>query len=104
MRLRCYIGISTKPREKISKLFPEAPDKTSLINGFVFHADKDADGNYISNNADATTFHEVINFLKNTKIRTENLLILIEISNPSYLKLSQNKKKQKKMQESILHH
>lgn len=53
-----------EPREKISKLFPEAPDKTSLINGFVFHADKDADGNYISNNADATTFHEVIKLFK----------------------------------------
>ena len=49
-------------------------------------------------------FTRLLNFLKNTKIRTENLLILIEISNPSYLKLSQNKKKQKKMQESILHH
>lgn len=53
-----------EPREKIGKLFPEAPDKTSLINGFVFHADKDADGNYISNNADATTFHEVIKLFK----------------------------------------
>lgn len=53
-----------EPREKISKLFPEAPDKTSVINGFVFHAEKDADGNYISNNADATTFHEVMKLFK----------------------------------------
>lgn len=53
-----------EPREKISKLFPEAPDKTSLINGFVFHAEKDADGNYTSNNADATTFHEVMKLFK----------------------------------------
>lgn len=53
-----------EPREKISKLFPEAPDKTSVINGFVFHAEKDADGNYISNNADATTFHEVMRLFK----------------------------------------
>lgn len=53
-----------EPRERISKLFPEAPDKTSVINGFVFHAEKDADGNYISNNADATTFHEVIKLFK----------------------------------------
>lgn len=51
-------------REKISKLFPEASDKTSVINGFVFHAEKDADGNYISNNADATTFHEVMKLFK----------------------------------------
>ena len=53
-----------EPREKISKLFPEAPDRTSVINGFVFHAEKDADGNYISNNADATTFHEVMRLFK----------------------------------------
>ncbi len=53
-----------EPREKISKLFPEAPDKTSIINGFVFHAQKDSDGNYISNNADATTFHEILKLFK----------------------------------------
>lgn len=53
-----------EPREKISKLFPEAPDKTSVINGFVFHAEKDSDGNYISNNADATTFHEIMKLFK----------------------------------------
>lgn len=53
-----------EPREKISKLFPEAPDRTSVINGFVFHAEKDADGNYISNNADATTFYEVMRLFK----------------------------------------
>ena len=53
-----------EPREKISKLFPEAPDRTSVINGFVFHAEKDADGNYISNNADATTFYEVMKLFK----------------------------------------
>ena len=53
-----------EPREKISRLFPEASDKTSIINGFVFHAGKDADGNYISNNADATTFYEVMKLFK----------------------------------------
>lgn len=53
-----------EPREKISKLFPAAPDKTSVINGFVFHAEKDSDGNYISNNADATTFHEIMRLFK----------------------------------------
>ena len=53
-----------EPREKINKLFPEAPDKTSIINGFVFHASKDADGNYVSNNADATTFHEIMKLFK----------------------------------------
>ena len=49
-----------EPREKIVRLFPVAADNTSIINGFVFHADKDAMGNYISNNADAATFHEIL--------------------------------------------
>lgn len=53
-----------EPREKISRLFPEAQDKTSVINGFVFHAERDANGEYISNNADATTFHEVMRLFK----------------------------------------
>lgn len=53
----------TEPREKIAALFPQAPDKTSVINGFVFHAEKGADG-YTSNNADATTFHEIMKMFK----------------------------------------
>lgn len=51
-------------RSKISLLFPESNDKTSVINGCVFHAEQDANGNYISNNADATTFHEIMNLFK----------------------------------------
>ncbi|MBO5565828.1 MAG: N-6 DNA methylase [Succinivibrio sp.] len=53
----------TGPREQISLLFPQAPDKTSVINGFVFHAEKTADG-YISNSADATVFHEIMKMFK----------------------------------------
>lgn len=53
-----------EPREKISRLFPKAPDDTSVINGFVFHAEKDSDGNYISRDSDATTFHEVMRLFK----------------------------------------
>ena len=63
-------------RAKISLLFPESKDKTSVINGFVFHAEQDADGNYISNNADATTFHEIINLFKEYE-RTEGKFLNI---------------------------
>lgn len=51
-------------RAKISILFPEADDKTSVINGFVFHAGIDADGNYISNNGDEATFHAIMKLFK----------------------------------------
>lgn len=51
-------------RAKISILFPEANDGTSVINGFVFHACIDSDGNYISNNGDEATFHEIMKLFK----------------------------------------
>lgn len=54
--LYCYL---TDPREKIKLLFPEASDKTSIINGTIFHASKTPTG-YICNGTDAITFHEVI--------------------------------------------
>lgn len=40
-------------------LFPEASDKTSIINGAIFHESKTPTG-YICNGTDAITFHEVI--------------------------------------------
>lgn len=86
-----------EPREKISKLFPEAPDKTSIINGFVFHADKDADGNYISNNADATTFHEVMKLFKEYE-KTEGKFI--DINRDFKSKLFETFTKQEKTKEN----
>lgn len=92
-----------EPREKISKLFPEAPDKTSVINGFVFHAEKDAVGNYISNNADATTFHEVMKLFKEYE-DTEGKFIHINRDFKSKLfETFTKQEKPKKMQESISH-
>ena len=49
----------TDPREKIKMLFPEANDKTSIINGTIFHASKTSSG-YIANGTDAITFHEIM--------------------------------------------
>lgn len=49
----------TDPREKIKMLFPEASDKTSIINGTIFHASKTSSG-YIANGTDAITFKEIM--------------------------------------------
>lgn len=49
----------TDPREKIKMLFPEAKDKTSIINGTIFHAYKTSSG-YIANGTDAITFKEIM--------------------------------------------
>lgn len=49
----------TDPREKVKMLFPEANDKTSIINGTIFHASKTSSG-YIANGTDAITFKEIM--------------------------------------------
>lgn len=49
----------TDPREKIKMLFPEAEDKTTIINGTIFHASKTSNG-YIANGTDAITFKEIM--------------------------------------------
>lgn len=43
-----YLG-ATGPREKIKSLFPEGADGTTVVNGDVFHAIKNKDGEYIVN-------------------------------------------------------
>jgi type I restriction-modification system DNA methylase subunit len=47
-------------RETINALFPAAPDKTSIINGTIFHAFKDSKGEYKCNGTDAKTFHAIL--------------------------------------------
>ncbi|MBO4235592.1 MAG: N-6 DNA methylase [Firmicutes bacterium] len=48
------------PRETINVLFPVAPDKTTIINGTIFHAFKDSKGMYRCNGTDAKTFHAIL--------------------------------------------
>lgn len=49
-----YLG-TTGPREKIKSLFPEGVDGTTVVNGDVFHAIKNKDGEYVVN-GDGKTF------------------------------------------------
>lgn len=48
------------PRETMRKLFPEGKDGTTIINGKVFHAEKDDFNNYISKDNTDMIFKQVI--------------------------------------------
>ena len=48
------------PRETMKVLFPEGIDGTSIINGKVFHAEKDKFNNYISKDNTDMIFKQVI--------------------------------------------
>lgn len=63
----------TDPREKIKMLFPEADDKTSIINGSIFHASKTSTG-YICNGTDAITFHELMKLFADYEKRNGKFL------------------------------
>lgn len=84
-------------RLKISLLFPQSIDKTSVINGFVFHAEQDSSGNYISNNADEKTFHEIMKLFKEYE-NTEGKFI--EINRDFKSKLFETFTKQEKTKEN----
>lgn len=57
-----YLG-TTGPREKIKSLFPEGVDGTTVVNGDVFHAIKNKDGEYVVN-GDGKTFRNIIDEFK----------------------------------------
>lgn len=57
-----YLGTSG-PREKIKSLFPAGSDGTTIINGDIFHAIKDQNGEYMIN-GDGDTFKNIIEELK----------------------------------------
>lgn len=67
--LAFYLG-ETGPREKIKCLFPEGDDGTTVINvnGDVFHALKNKNGEYIVN-GDGKTFRLIIEEFKKYEIK-----------------------------------
>lgn len=56
--LAFYLG-ETGPRERIKTLFPAGDDGTTVVNGDVFHAIKDKNGEYVVN-GDGRTFHLIM--------------------------------------------
>jgi len=60
--LAFYLG-ETGPRERIKNLFPAGDDGTTVVNGDVFHAIKDSNGEYITN-GDGKTFQSIIEEFK----------------------------------------
>ena len=56
--LAFYLG-ETGPRERIKTLFPAGDDGTTVVNGDVFHAIKDKNGEYVVN-GDGKTFHLIM--------------------------------------------
>ncbi|WP_433922546.1 HsdM family class I SAM-dependent methyltransferase [Paenibacillus taichungensis] len=48
------------PRNTMKLLFPEGPDKTTIVNGQVFHAKKDLTGHYISEDSTDEVFKNVM--------------------------------------------
>lgn len=65
--LAFYLG-ETGPREKIKSLFPEGEDGTTVVNGDVFHALKNKNGEYIVN-GDGKTFRLIIEEFKKYEIK-----------------------------------
>jgi Type I restriction-modification system methyltransferase subunit len=62
-----YLG-ATGPREKIKSLFPEGDDGTTVVNGDVFHAIKDKNGEYVVN-GDGKVFKNIIEEFKRYESR-----------------------------------
>lgn len=62
-----YLG-PTGPREKIKSLFPEGDDGTTVVNGDVFHAIKDKNGEYVVN-GDGKVFKNIVEEFKRYESR-----------------------------------
>lgn len=48
------------PREQMKLLFPEGKDRTSIVNGQIFHAKKGIDGHYIDEDTHALCFKSIV--------------------------------------------
>lgn len=91
-----YLG-KQGPRERIKALFPKGIDETTIVNGDVFHADKNANGEYI-NNGDGETFKSIIYEFK--KYETEHgkfLNVNKDFKSKLFESFLKNEKDKKKM-------
>lgn len=94
--LAFYLG-ETGPREKIKNLFPEGDDGTTVVNGDVFHAIKDKDGEYVVN-GDGKTFHLIMDeFVRYEKKHGKFININKEFKSKLFECFLKNEKDKKKM-------
>ena len=88
---------STGPREKIKTLFPEGIDKTTIVNGDVFHAEKDKNGEYIKN-GDGDTFRGIIEEFKKYEDKNGKFLnVNKDFKSKLFESFLKNEKDKKKM-------
>ena len=92
-----YYLSSTGPREKIKTLFPEGSDKTTIVNGDVFHAEKDKNGEYIKN-GDGDTFRGIIEEFKKYEDKNGKFLnVNKDFKSKLFESFLKNEKDKKKM-------
>lgn len=92
-----YYLCSTGPREKIKTLFPEGIDKTTIVNGDVFHAEKDKNGEYIKN-GDGDTFRGIIEEFKKYEDKNGKFLnVNKDFKSKLFESFLKNEKDKKKM-------
>lgn len=94
--LAFYLG-ETGPRERIKTLFPAGDDGTTVVNGDVFHAIKDKNGEYVVN-GDGKTFHLIMDeFAKYEKKHGKFININKDFKSKLFECFLKNEKDKKKM-------
>lgn len=94
--LAFYLG-ETGPRERIKTLFPAGDDGTTVVNGDIFHAVKDKNGEYVAN-GDGKTFHLILNeFAKYEKKHGKFININKDFKSRLFECFLKNEKDKKKM-------
>lgn len=87
----------TGPRERIKTLFPAGDDGTTVVNGDVFHAVKDKNGEYVVN-GDGKTFHLIIDeFVRYEKKNGKFININKDFKSKLFECFLKNEKDKKKM-------
>ena len=91
-----YLG-KTGPREKIKTLFPAGEDGTTVVNGDIFHAIKDKNGEYVIN-GDGKTFKNIIEEFKKYELKNGKFInINKDFKSKLFESFLKNEKDKKKM-------